>query len=91
MAMCACSPESQSYPRLHKEKHGQQVKGCDSAPLLHSHEDPLHLEYCIQFQGPQYKTDMDLLEHGPEVCKNDARARTSLLCRKVERAGVAQT
>jgi len=38
--MCACSPEGQPYPGLHQEKHGQQVKGGDSAPLLHSGEIP---------------------------------------------------
>ncbi|GAB0186239.1 hypothetical protein GRJ2_001089200 [Grus japonensis] len=37
-AMHACSPESQLYPGLHQKKHGQQVKGGDSAPLLHSCE-----------------------------------------------------
>jgi len=39
--MCARSPESQLYPGLHQEKHGQQVKGGDSAPLLRSRETPL--------------------------------------------------
>ena len=38
--MCACSPESQPYPGLHQEKHGQQVKGGHSAPLLRSGESP---------------------------------------------------
>ena len=38
--MRAHSPEGQSYPGLHQEKHGQQVKGGDSAPLLHSSESP---------------------------------------------------
>ena len=28
------------YPGLHLKKHGQQVKGGDSAPLLHSRETP---------------------------------------------------
>ena len=37
--MCAHSP-GQPYPGLHQEKHGQQVKGEDSAPLLHSRETP---------------------------------------------------
>ena len=34
------SPEGQLYPGLHQEKHGQKVKGGDSAPLLHSGETP---------------------------------------------------
>jgi len=34
------SPESQSYPRPHQKKHGQQVNGGDSAPLLRSGETP---------------------------------------------------
>jgi len=38
--MCACSPESQPYPRLHQKKHGQWVEGGDSAPLLCSAETP---------------------------------------------------
>ena len=32
------SPESQSYPRPHQKKHGQQVNGGDSATLLCSGE-----------------------------------------------------
>jgi len=39
-AMCTHSPESQPYPGLHQEKHGQQVEGGDSAPLLRSRETP---------------------------------------------------
>jgi len=38
--MCAHSPESQPYPGLHEEKHGQQVKGGDSGPLLCSGDTP---------------------------------------------------
>jgi len=38
--MCTCSPESQPYPGLHQEKHGRQVEGGDSAPLLCSRETP---------------------------------------------------
>ncbi|KAK4825537.1 hypothetical protein QYF61_000114 [Mycteria americana] len=36
--MCARSPEGQPYPGLHQKKHGQQVEGGDSAPLLCSGE-----------------------------------------------------
>jgi len=38
--MCAHSPEGQPYPGLHQEKHGQQVEGGDSVPLLRSGETP---------------------------------------------------
>jgi len=40
MEMCTLSPEGQPHPGLHQEKHGQQVKGGDSAPLLCSGETP---------------------------------------------------
>lgn len=36
-AMCTCSPEVQSYPGLHQEKH-DRVEGGDSAPVFCSHE-----------------------------------------------------
>jgi len=38
--MCARSPESQPYPGLHQKQRGEQVKGGDSSPLLHSGETP---------------------------------------------------
>lgn len=37
--MCACSPESKSYPGLQKKKCDQQLKGA-SVPLLYPHEIP---------------------------------------------------
>jgi len=36
--MCALSPEGQPYPGLHQEKHGQELKGDESAPLIRSGE-----------------------------------------------------
>ena len=36
--MCTRSPEGQPYAGLHEKQHGQQVKGGDSSPLLHSAE-----------------------------------------------------
>jgi len=59
-AMCACSPESQSYSGLHQKQCGQQVEGGGSPPLLSCCEVPhvvLHPAL-----GPQHKKDMDLLE-----------------------------
>ena len=42
LAVCTCNAEGQPYPGLYQEKHDQQVKGDDSAPLLMR----AHLEYC---------------------------------------------
>ena len=53
--MCACSPEG-----LHQEKHEQQVKGGDSAPLLCSREITSGVLYPVL--EPQHKKDMELLE-----------------------------
>ena len=39
--LCTHNPEGQLYPRLHQKKHGQQVKGGDSVPLLCSGETTL--------------------------------------------------
>ena len=58
--MCACDPESQFYPELHKKKRGQQVKGGDSPPLLHSWETPPGVLHPAL--SPQCQKDMDLLE-----------------------------
>ncbi|PKU45209.1 hypothetical protein llap_4510 [Limosa lapponica baueri] len=39
-ATCTHSPERQPHPGLHQKKHGQQVKGGHSAPLICSHKTP---------------------------------------------------
>ena len=52
-----------------------------------------YLEYCIQMQSPQYRRDMDLLEHGQvtDTChRTDSRAGTPLLWGQAERAGAVQ-
>ena len=54
------SPDSQSYPGLHPEQHGQQGEGGDPAPLLCALRP--HLEHCVQMGSPQYRRDMELLE-----------------------------
>ena len=58
--MCACNPESQSHPWLHKKQCGEQVEGYDSPPLLCSDETPPGVLHPVQ--GPQYKKEMDLLK-----------------------------
>jgi len=60
MAMWSCNPEGQLYPGLNQEKHGQQVKGGDSAPLLCAGETPGGvLRPALE---PWHRRDMDLLE-----------------------------
>lgn len=38
LAMCVCSPETQSYPGMHQNKHDQQAEGGESLRLLRCHE-----------------------------------------------------
>jgi len=76
--VCAHSPEGQLYPGLHQKKHGQQVEGGDSAPLLCSCETlPGVLHPALEPSAQE--------RHGPigvgpeEGYKNDQRAGTPLL------------
>jgi len=70
--MCARSPESQSHPGLHQNKHDQQVEGGDFPPLLCSPEtSPRVMSSAL---GPQRKKDMDLLRAGPEEAHQGDRA-----------------
>ncbi|PKU46241.1 hypothetical protein llap_3465 [Limosa lapponica baueri] len=55
------SPKRQLHPGLHQRKHGQQVEGGDSTPLLCSHETPPGL-LSPALGCPQHKKDKDLLE-----------------------------
>ncbi|PKU39460.1 rna-directed dna polymerase from mobile element jockey-like [Limosa lapponica baueri] len=71
-------PEDQSYSGLHRKKHGQQVEGGDSAPLLHSAEtSPGVLQAALESPAQE--------RHGPvgvgpeEGHKDDQRAGTPLL------------
>jgi len=76
--MWARSLEGQLYPGLHQRQHGQQAKGGDSAPLLHSGETPpgaLHpaLEHPAQERhGP--------VAAGPEEATKMVRGLEHLSC-----------
>ena len=60
-AMCPHSPESRPYPGLHQKKCGQQIK-LEILSLCSTLVRP-HLDYCVQIWSPQYRRDVDLLEH----------------------------
>lgn len=89
MAMSACSPENKSYPGLHREKRDHQVKGGNSASLLHSGETPppvLHPDLGPPAQERYGPARMSLKEGH----KNVEKAGTSLLKRKAERIGLVK-
>jgi len=76
--MCACSPESQLYPGLPQEKHGHQVEGGDSAPLLCSRETPSRV-LCPALEPPT-EEGHGCVGAGPEEGhEDDLRARVPLL------------
>ena len=82
--MCAHTPESQSYLKLHKQKHSQQAEGGDAAPL------PVrpHLEFCVQLSAQERHGAVGV---GPEEGhKNDQRGGIPLLQAQAERVGVVQ-
>jgi len=74
-----CSqPTKPTYPGLHQEKRGQQVKGGDSTPLLRSGEtSPGVLRPALE---PPAQERHGAVGVGPdEGHKNDQRAGTPLL------------
>jgi len=87
--MCTPSPEGQPHPGLHQKQRGQQVKGGDSVPLLHSSKTPLGV-LCPALGSTAQE------RHGPvgmdpeEGHKNDQRTGAPLLQGKAERVAVVQ-
>jgi len=76
--MYVCSPEGQTSPGLHLKKPGQQVKGGDSVPLLHSGENPLGVLY--RALEPSAQERHGPVGMGPEAGhKNDPRDGITLL------------
>ena len=87
--MCTCSPEGQSSPRLNQKKHGQQVEGGHSAPLLCSGETSLGVLHPALEPSSQRRNR--LVGVGPEEAhKNDQGGGIPLLQGKAERVGVVQ-
>ena len=56
-----CSPGSQLYPGLHQKKHFSKLREVILPP--YSALVRPQWEFCIQMWSPQYRRDMDLLEH----------------------------
>jgi len=87
--VCAHSPGGHPYPGLHQRKHGQHVKGGDSAPLLCSAEAPT--EVLCPALKPSAQDRPGPGGVGLEEChNNDPRAGTPLLGGKAGRAGAVQ-
>jgi len=78
VAMCALSPEDQTYPGLHHKQRGQQVEGGDSAPLLHSGETPLKVLRPVLEPSAQERHGP--VGAGPEKATKMIRRLEHLLC-----------
>ncbi|KAJ7409606.1 hypothetical protein WISP_113563 [Willisornis vidua] len=70
-------PETQPYPELYQKQCGQQAEGGDSPPL--TCPCGTHMECCIQFWGPQHRTDRPI-EVGPEQATKMIRGPKHLSC-----------
>ena len=88
LAMFTRSPESQRYPGLPQKKHGQQVEGGDSAPLLHTRETPPGV--CVQIWSPQHGKDADLLEQAKRRATKMIRGMEPLSHEDSERVEVVR-
>ena len=81
------SPEGRPYPGLHQEKHGQQGKGGDPAPLLCSGETPPGV-LCPSLK-PSAQDRPGAVGAGPEEAAKMIR-RLEHLWGKAERVGFVQ-
>jgi len=87
--MCTCSLEGQLYPGLHQEKHDQQVKRGDSAPLLCFHDIPPRVLHTVLW--PPTQEGHEVIGTGPEEGhKDDQRAGAPPLRGEAERTGALQ-
>ena len=77
------------YPGLHQEKHDQQVKGGDSAPLICSHDTPPGVLRSVL--GPSTQEGHGAVGVGPvEGHGDDQRAGAPPLWEQAERDGALQ-